>query len=204
MQRTFEPTLCIAYETNGSVNDMSKPLGVQQMRSQLLGAYHAGLKVETLHCGLVSWRVLQQDTETLAHMKESLSILKNPRLEFSTGSIDYDDDSDHSGTAFGNGTVFLMARASISQTPRLRSMTTSKTYKFGFQPSEIPRPCRLTDIRPRASLALPQDCQNSKRSTPPKTTSSPSAPDTPAPSGPSPPPKPTSSYQKAIWYHPRL
>lgn len=28
MQRTFEPTLCIAYETNGSANDMSKPLGV--------------------------------------------------------------------------------------------------------------------------------------------------------------------------------
>lgn len=117
---------------------MSKPLGVQQMRSLLLGAYHAGLKVETLHCGLVSWRVLQQDTETLAHMKESLSNLKNPRLEFSTGSIDYDDDSDYSGTAFGNGTVFLMARASISQTPRLRSTTTSKTYKFGFQPIRDP------------------------------------------------------------------
>lgn len=92
------------------------------MRSLLLRAYHTGLKVETLHCGLVSWRVLQQDTETLAHMKESLSNLKNPRLEFSTGSMDY-DDSDDSGTAFGNGTVFLMARASISQTPRLRSTT---------------------------------------------------------------------------------
>lgn len=49
------------------------------MRSLLLGAYHAGLKVETLHCGLVSWRVLQQDTETLAHMEESLSNLKNLR-----------------------------------------------------------------------------------------------------------------------------
>lgn len=107
------------------------------MRSLLLRAYHTGLKVETLHCGLVSWRVLQQDTETLAHMKESLSNLKNPRLEFSTGSMDY-DDSDDSGTAFGNGTVFLMARASISQTPRLRSPTTSKTYKFGFQPIRDP------------------------------------------------------------------
>ena len=81
------------YETHDPENDMSKPLGVQQMRSLLLGAYHAGLKVETLHCGLISWRVLQQDTKTLAHMRESLSNLKDLRLKFSAGIPDEDNSA---------------------------------------------------------------------------------------------------------------
>ena len=90
MKRTFEPAFTTCYETDDHRKDQSESLGIQQMRSLLLGAYHAGLKVETLHCGLVSWRVLQQDTETLAHMRESLSNVKSLRLEFTNGVKSYD------------------------------------------------------------------------------------------------------------------
>lgn len=91
MRKTFEPALCTYYETDDRRETTSEPLGLQQMRSLLLGAYHAGLKVETLQCGVVSWRILEQDAETFAHMRESASNVKNLKLEFSTGSLEYDD-----------------------------------------------------------------------------------------------------------------
>ena len=91
MRKTFESAFCTYYETDDQPDTKSEPLGVQQMRSLLLGAHHAGLKIETLHCGLVSWRILKQDAEIFAHMKNSISNVKNLRLEFSTGNTEYDD-----------------------------------------------------------------------------------------------------------------
>ena len=89
LRKLFEPAFCYDYEIRGLRE--TELLGVQQMRSLLLGAYHAGLKVETLQCGLVSWRILGQDNETFACMRESLSNVKDLRLEFTTGRIDLGD-----------------------------------------------------------------------------------------------------------------
>ena len=59
-------------------------LGVQQMRSLLLGAHSAGLKVEKLDCKLVSWRIMDQDNETFAKMRDAVSNIKEMRLHLYT------------------------------------------------------------------------------------------------------------------------
>ncbi|KAL9133492.1 MAG: hypothetical protein Q9175_005326 [Cornicularia normoerica] len=92
LRKEFEPAFCTYYEFDYPLNTKLEPLGLQQMRSLLLGAYHAGLKVEVLHCGAVSWRILLQDTETLARMRNSVSNVKDLRLEFATSLMD-DDES---------------------------------------------------------------------------------------------------------------
>lgn len=144
MQSTFEPALCIDYETDDPENDVSKPLGVQQMRSLLLGAYHAGLKVETLHCGLVSWRIFQQDTETLAQIRESLSNLKYLRLEFSTGGAGINGE-------FNLGTHFETEQCSLwLKRGRLKRFVTAapnlEHLQISFQIIVFSCPCRLKDI----------------------------------------------------------
>ena len=85
----FQPALTDCYETDATPDPRLEPLGLQQMRSLLLGAYHAGLKVETLQCGLVDWRVFDQASETFARMKDGVSNVKNLRLDFDTGDEIY-------------------------------------------------------------------------------------------------------------------
>ena len=82
-----EPSFCNVYEADNPRDGLSGPIGLQQMRSLLLGAHHAGLTVEHLHCGAVSWRILQQDAKTFTRMMNSISNVKNLRLEFAT-SVD--------------------------------------------------------------------------------------------------------------------
>ena len=89
LKKVFESAFC--YQTDAQRDYQSEPLGVQQTRSLLLGAYHAGLKIENLHCGLISWRVFEQDAETFTRMKASLSNLKSLELDFAIGSTDLDD-----------------------------------------------------------------------------------------------------------------
>ena len=91
LRKTFEPAFCTYYESDNPQDTQSEPLGVQQMRSLLLGAYHAGLKVEVLCCGLVSWRILQQDREDFAHMRDSVSNVKDLILEFAPGNAEPDE-----------------------------------------------------------------------------------------------------------------
>ena len=91
LRKTFEPAFCTYYESDNPRETQSEPLGVQQMRSLLLGAYHAGLKIEVLYCGLVSWRILQQDTEIFARMRESVSNVKDLILEFAPGNAGPDE-----------------------------------------------------------------------------------------------------------------
>lgn len=91
LKETFEPSFCTFCETDREQYFESRePLGVQQMRSLLLGAYHAKLKVEILECGVVSWRILQQDTKTFDYMRNSVSNLKHLRLEFGPAKGGYD------------------------------------------------------------------------------------------------------------------
>lgn len=85
LRKTFEPAFCTYYESDNPRDSRSEPLGVQQMRSLLLGAYHAGLKIEVLRCGFVSWRILQQDAETFARMRDSVSNVKELILQFAPG-----------------------------------------------------------------------------------------------------------------------
>ena len=86
LNATFGAAFCTRYDADHP----SDPQGLQQMRSLLLGAHHAGLKAETLQCGLVSWRILAEETETFARMRESMSNIKNLQLEFDSGIPEYD------------------------------------------------------------------------------------------------------------------
>lgn len=85
--KTFEPAFCTYYESDNPRD----PLGVQQMRSLLLGAYHAELKIEVLRCGLVCWRIFQQDTEKFARMRDSVSNVKELILHFAPGYTERDE-----------------------------------------------------------------------------------------------------------------
>lgn len=89
LSKTFESAFCNYYDDDQRETN-SEPLGLQPMRSLLLGAHHAGLKVEDLQCGAVSWRILEQDAETFTRMIDSLSKLKYLRLEFATGDAEFD------------------------------------------------------------------------------------------------------------------
>ena len=79
-----EPAFCNVYEADNPRDGLSGPIGVQQMRSLLLGAHDAGLTVEYLHCGAVSWRIFQQDAKTFTRMMNSISNVRNLRLELAT------------------------------------------------------------------------------------------------------------------------
>ena len=90
LRKLFQPALTGSYETSATPSTRLEPLGLQQMRSLLLGAYSAGLKVETLQCGLVDWRTLDQSEWTFARMRDSVSNVRNLRLDFDTGGdVDY-------------------------------------------------------------------------------------------------------------------
>ena len=86
-----EPSFCYAYKVDDPRDYLSGPIGLQQMRSLLLGAHHAGIRVEHLHCGAVSWRILKQDPKTFTRMTNSVSNVKNLRLEFATGVPEWED-----------------------------------------------------------------------------------------------------------------
>ncbi len=90
LRKTFEPTLCDFPPTSTWRDNEPEPLGIQPMRSLLLGAHRAGLKAESLRCGVVSWRVLEQDCETFARMRDSVSNVKNLALEFAICGMEYE------------------------------------------------------------------------------------------------------------------
>ena len=85
LRKLFRPALTNFFETDATPASRLAPLGVQQMRSLLLGANFAGLKVETLQCGLVDWRILDQQSKIFDLMKDSVSNVKNLRLDFNAG-----------------------------------------------------------------------------------------------------------------------
>ena len=70
--------------------------GVGQLRSLLLAAYAAGLKLETLSAGNVDWRFFiessKQDIEVLRKMRRALRSIRTLKLYISTSS-EYDDDT---------------------------------------------------------------------------------------------------------------
>lgn len=139
LRKTFEPAFCTYYEIDNPRDTKLEPLGLRQMRSLLLGAYQAGLKVKALHCGVVSWRILKQDTETFARMRNSVSNLKNLRLEFATG-LGQDDD-------YSLEELEIESCASYLEAGRLRDFVTAapnlEHLRIGFQFNEPTWPTHL-------------------------------------------------------------
>lgn len=141
LRKTFEPAFCTYYERENPRDTKSEPLGLQQMRSLLLGAYYAGLKVEVVHCGVVSWRILAVDPETFSCMKHSVSNVKNLRLEFGPGQSDHDslwseleNESCSSYLEAGRLRDFVIAAPNLEQ------------LHIGFQLNEPTWPTYLKDI----------------------------------------------------------
>ena len=140
-----EPSFCNVYEADFPRDNPSEPIGLQQMLSLLLGAHHAGLTIEDLRCGAVSWRILQQDAKTFARLMNSVSNVKSLRLEFAT-AVD-------SVTEWGD---FLRPKLDIEECccylakGRLRDLVTAapnlEHLKLGFQSNEPNWPTHLNHI----------------------------------------------------------
>ena len=131
LTKTFEPAFCTYYESDNPRDTQSEPLAVQQMRSSLLGAYHAGLKIEVLHCGLVSWRIFQEDTENFARMKESVSNVKDLILEFAPGNAGSDETwAEHEITACASYLEGGRLQDFLTAAPRLEHL------QIGFRCNE--------------------------------------------------------------------
>lgn len=141
LRNTFEPAFCTYYETDNPRDTKAQPLGLRQMRSLLLGAYHAGLKVQTLQCGVVSWRILKQDAETFARMRDSVSNVKNLTLEFASGIAEYENEWTE---------LEIESCSSYLEAGRLRDFVTAapnlEQLQIGFQFNEPTWPTRLQYI----------------------------------------------------------
>ena len=137
-----EPSFCNVYKVDNPRDYLSGPIGLHQMRSLLLGAHHAGLKVEYLHCGAVSWRILQQDAKTFTRMKNSISNVKNLRLEFATGLAEWED--------YLRPKLEIEKCYSYLEKGRLRDLVTAapklEHLQLGFQSSEPSWPTHLNHI----------------------------------------------------------
>ena len=84
----FAPGFCKMYR-----KDMWEwPVGLVQMRSLLLGAHHAGLKIERLYCSIVNWRILMENSKTFERMKRSMLHLRELCVTFSTGLDEEEDE----------------------------------------------------------------------------------------------------------------
>ena len=140
-----EPSFCNVFEVDNPRDKLSGPIGLEQMRSLLLGAHHAGLTVEYLHCGVVSWRILQQDAKTFARMMNSVSNVKNLRLEFATGV-----DSVTEWEDFLRRNLEIEKCCDYLGKGRLREFVTAapnlEHLQLGFQSNEPIWPTQLTHI----------------------------------------------------------
>ena len=70
------------------------PAGLAAMRSLLVGAYCAGLKIERLRCEQVNWRILKQKDDIFEVIKKSLRHLRELSITF---SVDADQAIDERG-----------------------------------------------------------------------------------------------------------
>lgn len=83
-KNAFAPACCTVYR-----EDVEEwPIGWRQMRSLLLGACHANLKIERLRCRQVNWLILAQRKETFEEMKGGVRHLRQLSITFSTQGLD--------------------------------------------------------------------------------------------------------------------
>ena len=89
-----------AYQSVCGDNDQRESCGVPQMRSLLLGASHARLRLQDLRCGLVHWEIFKQSGEIFEEMKSAVQHLTMLNLHITTrisddGSRDSLDGDDY-------------------------------------------------------------------------------------------------------------
>lgn len=78
-EKDFAPGLVRVYQADTK----EWPVGLAAMRSLLIGAYCAGLKIERLRCEQVNWRILKQKNDVFEAMKRSLRHLRELSITFS-------------------------------------------------------------------------------------------------------------------------
>ncbi len=89
--QAFENTFAPGYCTKCREDVVDWPTGLVQMRSLLLGACRADLKIERLSCKQVNWRILTLENETFEDMKRSVRHLRELSIAFSTG-VEVEED----------------------------------------------------------------------------------------------------------------
>ena len=83
----FTPGYCDKFQED--VGDW--PISLVPMRSLLLGAYCADLKIERLNCKQVNWRILAGKIKTFEDIKRSVRHLRELSITFSTGLEEEED-----------------------------------------------------------------------------------------------------------------
>ncbi|CAD6579538.1 MAG: hypothetical protein ASARMPREDX12_009286 [Alectoria sarmentosa] len=88
------------YQTVFGDNGQKESCGVPQMRSLLLDASHAGLKLQSLRCGNIHWEIFKQSGKIFEEMKKAIQYLTMFNLQVTTrisddGSADSLDSDDH-------------------------------------------------------------------------------------------------------------
>lgn len=73
-----------AYQSVCGDNGQKESCGVPQLRSLLLGASHAGLKLQGLRCGHVHWDIFKQRGEIFEQMKNAVQHLTMLNLHITT------------------------------------------------------------------------------------------------------------------------
>ena len=81
-EKDFAPALVRVYQPDTK----EWPVGLAAMRSLLIGAYCAGLKIERFRCEQVNWRILKQKNDVFEVMKKSLRHLRELSITFSFGA----------------------------------------------------------------------------------------------------------------------
>lgn len=90
-QHAFGEALASAYGDDGQ----KERCGIPQLRSLLLGAHHAELKLEHLRCGNIHWQFFKQGDEIFQMMAHAVRLLKTMTLHISTRiEEDVEDDDE--------------------------------------------------------------------------------------------------------------
>lgn len=77
--KVFDPTLHSPWGDDAR----TRPLGVAQLESILLGVVHHDLEIEELHCGYVHWQFFKQSDEHFDKYKLAIRLLKRLNLHIS-------------------------------------------------------------------------------------------------------------------------
>lgn len=133
-ERAFAPGICWQYRED----TQDWPVGLPQMRSLLLGAFRAGLKIERLHCKKVNWRILNQNNKTFEDMKRSVRHLQELCVTFSLG-LEGEEDRD--------GFFQIESCQKYLRNKRLKEFVTSapdlERLEIGFVSNEPVNPTKL-------------------------------------------------------------
>jgi len=114
MERAFGGGLCMPYGNVGQKENC----GVPQLRSVLLAAAHTGLKLKSLECGSVHWRIFAQSPKIFHKFRDAVRSLTAIRLHIIT-FIQADGDG-------GDGHMEIPECASLlEEHGRLRDLVTS-------------------------------------------------------------------------------